>query len=697
MQHTTMFSNNQGPAIEVIDVNLIAQNFASWNFGFGEPYDRNTPQICIMAINEIQNQALRTKHPIRVGFFNIVSDNFFVNKLFEELIFVIINRVGYGVANQEWRSLDAAVVQTIQRTVKACASAMAGEDPDFMATMKEEDQRAVRENSEIWNYLTALAAGQVQFVPFDQMTMANGLTGVSGSTQSALEASRSLPAQGGGGFVENYNSITSSQYNNNGGQNTGRYGRRAEIMHGKLEGSLQSALKDSGAANKQTAPYQSRFSRQANSGGNNGAKNVASASTKSFSQAAAQRFDSDVTNFSKPMAEDNVVTNVEPVKKEELKTLFSVKFGEEDVEIIRSRPEGYSAWKPTRLQRFHPAWCTRTHTVLYFETRNGEVIAVLQILSAEQKEIAMNYDAHAIDPTKGKPAPTIAPKPVREEAKVMYAKATDITVNVTVSENYGMEEDISGALRSTRLKAEMSEKIPEAFVNMSVINTPIIYSSAEEAAADLKTIEQISTSKDFAEAAGYLAQVSDDLARELLNTILVKAVNNAMQNAMGVDVEIDNFIEDGPEIISALARTKSIGTFVAKKLADKQSDILLANVRIVAAAEFQNYVNASLAPAGEEQISEETTQRILLLQRNVCAAWVKYTDNELAIGMPAKGAAPIAADSLGGLFKVAEALFRDGVGKMTSSEQFLITKDGVRYNLHRGLLNTDCYLLTKAA
>ena len=126
MHRTGMFNRQvpTGPAVEVYDINAIQQQFQGWNFGVGQPYDQHTPQITLMTINEIQQQALKG-HPIRVGMFNIISENAFNNPSFQDLVYTIIMRLGHGMENGEWRNLDMAVSTCISRCVKSCASSMA--------------------------------------------------------------------------------------------------------------------------------------------------------------------------------------------------------------------------------------------------------------------------------------------------------------------------------------------------------------------------------------------------------------------------------------------------------------------------------------------------------------------------------------------------------------------------------------------
>jgi hypothetical protein len=686
MHQTNMFQRQaaqpQAANVDLYDINALAPQFQNWNFQVGAPYDQHTPQIALMTANEIQQQT-GSNHPIRIGMFNIISENGFNNASFQDLVYTIVMRVGHGITNGEWRNLDQAVGMVISRCVKSCASAMAAQDQEFMNTMTPANAAAVKENAEVWNYLMALAQGQAQYVSFNQMGSGQtGLSGVAASTQEALTAARNLSGSAGA-FVEsvpNHAGIASSRYNNNASATAGRYGRRAQSMIGKLEGSIQQALTESGAGvdNQQATGYQARMRRP-----------DATATPPAATIRAAAKFDSDVTDFSK---------SLEPViaptpAAEPTKPLFTVQIGDDVVQVVRERKEGISAWKSSRIQRFHPAWCKRTHTVRYFESKDGFVIAMLVELTESQKEIAMNYDAHAIDPSMGQPDASIPRKPVREEAKVMYTTAAKVDINIVVGKKFVMEEDTSGAIRSTRLSAEMSEDVPDAVVKMSIINSPIVYATSGDAGEDAIVIRAIAGSKDFAEAASYLSKIRSELVRAAINRNLVNAVNRATECELGVGVRISDFETDGPQIIGVLEKTQ--GALVGEKMRAHQSAILIANVCITPATELKQYADATLASEEQEELSEDLLNRVLFLQRNVCTVWVNYTNSELAIGVPAKGPAVLQADSLGAMHKIAQCVYSDAIGSMACSEQFIVTKDAVSYRLHRGLLNSLCFLISK--
>ncbi len=723
MHQSSMFAGRpqQAPVaapIEPYDLQAIAHHFAAWSFGLGAPWDQHTPQITIATIKEIQDRAMERGHPLRVGMFNIMSENGFDNAQFQDLVYVIIVRAAHGMANGEFRNISLAVNTCIQRCVKACGSALAAGDQEFMnTTFKPEDQKPVYENAEIWNYLVALAQGQVQFMPFSAMDNSTGGVGlVSGSLQDALSAARNLRGTTAGAFNEGGDyGITQSPHNNNASRSVGRYGRRAQKVMGKMEGSLQEALyeggfvAEEGAQQQATAAhpmgqapsYQSRMRRPAmrpNAAGSH----ITTPPANPQAAAAAQKFDSDVTDFSKSLEN---VTPAQPAKQPEETVMFDIQVGDQKRGVVKEVADGLKLWKPTSLQHFLPAYCTRTHQCRFFKLTSGEIVAILVPLSEQQKELAMDYDAHAIDPTKGKPDPEVPKRPVRPEAKVLYTDSKNVTINLKVAEKMSMEEDVSGAIRSAR-QAELAEEVPDAFTKKAIVNTSLVYATAEEAEEDLVTLKAIGASKTFEEAIEYMSRLKNPLARTQVDAGMVAAINRAMRCELGINIKISDFREDGPQIIGVVAEHH--GALMGEKLKTAQKYLLAANVIVKPADEVREFANQSLAgeltkeaplEEGETEVrvDESVIRRVLFLQRNVATVWVNFTDDELAVGkIPETMAATISPDSLGALYEIAKSVFVEVIGTQLSSEQFLVTKDGVVYGLHRGLINREAYLLSRS-
>lgn len=669
-----MYPNNSG--IQFYDPAQVATQFAQLNFGLGTPYDNLTTQVAQMTVSEIQNRA-NSGHPIRMGMFNIISQNAFNNGDFQYLLKVIILRTAYGAQAGEYQQLQVAFQDVIVRTVKACACGMASTDPAFVQSLPADDQTGVREGNDLWNYLCALADGQASFVAFSQMAMNNQFNNVNDATRNALEAARGIGSNVAGAFggQSSMNYDVGNANGNNANPNVGRYGRRLAAMQGTLEGSMQNAL--AGAAMPNLNPP-SRPAHQPR-----------------FSQAAVNKFDSDVTDFSKSINEpEQPVAAPTPAPAPVPETLFTIQLGEKMYQIVREHKDGgMSLWKPSVAQRFHPAWCKRTHTVRYFETNEGIIVVIAQELTEEQRNIAMDYKAHAVDPTKGQPEPNVPKAPVREEAKVLYSKEVQAKINVTVSEKITMVEDLNGSVRGARMTAEMSSPVPDVYVNKSAINVPLIYEFDTEAHDDKVVIAAIGASKTFAEAAKLMAQLNSPLARATIDKQLTHALNTACACELGVEVKITSFEEDGAAVIDVVE--DAFGALYGEALRQKQGQILYTNVIVNAANDIPAYAESLLGLDADNEEDAKRLDKILFLNYNVMSAWTKYTDDELAIGVPAQGAAQIQDNTYGALYKVAKSIFDHVSDTSAYVEFYLVTKDGVRYRLHRSLISKNCFLISK--
>ncbi len=516
---------------------------------------------------------------------------------------------------------------------------MAASDDEFMRELDKNEAAAVMDNAAIWNHLIAFTQGKAQYVPFNQLSTSNQFNSVAGATRNALEDARALSGSSAGAFEGSYDP-TVPRGGNNAGRSVGRYARRMEAMTGTLQGSLQASMKEQQLASQLgQAPYKSRLPE----------------SVRQFSNSNdIEKFDSDVTDFSKSLSTPVAAPAPAPARvKEEAKPIFTFQIGEKVHTAIREIKEGgINIWKPSETQRFHPAWCARTHTVRYFETTEGLVIVIAQELQENEKEIAMEYAAHAIDPTKGLPDVSIPRKPVREEAKVLYGKDVKSNINVVIADKTGMEEDISGCIRTARIAAEMSTPVPDAYIRKSIVTTPVVYD--DNCAAD------------------------DD-------KIVIAAI----------PVRIGSFEEDATDLIKVVEETQ--GALYGEILRTKQSVILLSNVSVASAMDMKAHANAVLTVDDQEELSEEKLKMILFLSYNVMSTWVKFTDDEMAIGVPDKGAAQIQENTYAALYEITKMVFDQVTEKDIFTEFHIVTKDNVRYRLHRSLINKNCFLISKQA
>lgn len=656
---------NAQPAIQTYNVNQVAQQFANWNYQLGQPYDNITGQIAAHVINEVQNTAVQTNHPIRIGAFNILSQNVFNNGDFNELLRVVMHRIAHGTVNREFNSINEVCTAVIPRVVKAGACAMANGDPEFMRSLQPNDAKAAAEQAQNWSYFVALANGQAPFNSFYNQVVSAQITPANNSTSQALVAARNL----GDSVVDNFRTggeyYASANNANNAGVGKGRYGRKMEAYQGAMQGSIQEAFAQAVQPGQQQAmpPINATFHTGAD---------------------AIEQFDNAVEKF------EQAIPAPEPVKP-----LFVIKRGGREINAIREIKTGEQPqWAPSLLQQWHPVANANTHYARYFETDIGAVFAVMHPYPKTNKDSDMDYEAHAIDPNKGHPNPTPKPAPVREEAKVLYAEKKDIALKIEVHTVKTMDEDINGSVRNVVLAANVGNKAADAHIRKSIVNAPVFYSEALDLDDDMVVVGHLLNAANFKTAAQLLSQIGNTQLRNAIDESLVKAINIMCTVELAIPARISNFVEDAGDLVSEVS--KALGDVYGNFITEEQSNILHNNVIVTRATDVEQYAQVALSVDGGEDLSPEKLKTIVFVQRNVSVAWVKFTDKELAMTLPAKGAGHIQEEYYPALYAIVKAVFDSVEKKDTVTDTRLITSDGVRYNLNRSLVGPDIYLISKA-
>lgn len=695
MHRTNMFGGGQPPAhnfqqqpqlqqFNPLDLQTIGMVVQNWHFGLGAPYDQMTPQLAMMAAQEIQNAVQQSnQHPVRMANFNFMSRANFDNPDFQDLVYVIVIRLGLGITNREFRDYNSAGQVVVPRCVKLNASFLATTDPEFLATLPEDAQQACKENAELWQYLVALTNNQAAYVSFEEMSQPQ-VQRVNNGLRDAMSAAAGLRGSVANGFVssEDYRGTTKTQYNNDGGVAQSRYSKRAEIMMGKVKGPMQEAMEtfqESLPVTPAMGSVRRPYTRPAQT-----AEEI-------------RKFDSNVTDFSRSLNDAALDdTPVAPVKPQ-APVIPSLVMNGEEVHFVREHPDGMTAWRRSERQWYHPAWCVRTHRCRYLESTKGEVIVVSQTLSQQEQEANMIYEAHAIDPSKGLPTEKALPSPVREEAKVLYADVTKVKLDIAIDTVFGQEDTVAAALAQTQITVNQKEKKPDAFVKNYLICAPFIYTSKEAALEDADILNQIYGAKSFIHAAELMGTLMNKQVFNVLNVTLAEEVTAVLRGELGVGVTIKDFADSAKDILSVVE--KKFGASIMEKLRTRERPLLRANSRVVWAAQDKDTIDYAESvygdPDSDKNLSTEVLEKLIFIQQNVSVTWVNYTEDELAIGWPDKGPAAIQSNSLGGLQHIAEKTFNDAVGSLDFAEHYIVTNDGAKIRLHRGLLSSTCYLLTK--
>lgn len=357
-----------------------------------------------------------------------------------------------------------------------------------------------------------------------------------------------------------------------------------------------------------------------------------------------------------------------------------------------SDEKGRQMWAPSELQRFHPIGCKRTADWGYVICQCGTVIFVKKNLSTEQIRKNMDYDAHGIDPTKGHAVTEETKKPVvKEEAAVLYTNDVSVGIKIVNMPNIIAMEDLNSAIRSVSQSAALSDDKPNVLTATSTVNTPVFYEEATEVDDDVVVINAIGTAPDFVKAISLMSEISNRQTFDMLNNLLTSGVKNAMVNELGIDVSFDGFYEDCAEMIAAVEH--EFGQLYAEKLKAMQANILMTYARASSGVAMSDYANSVLT-VGEDLLPDSKLAKILFFTHNVVVAWTTHTAEELEMTVLPGKVGEIKLEDFPALFRMAEAAIKSA-GTAVNSEFYFITRDGLRYRLHRSGFEAGQYLISQ--
>jgi len=174
---------------------------------------------------------------------------------------------------------------------------------------------------------------------------------------------------------------------------------------------------------------------------------------------------------------------------------------------------------------------------------------------------------------------------------------------------------------------------------------------------------------------------------EYLDKIFTKDLNNFLSRQLSLSVKIDSFIEDAASIGKYLEETYG---YTYKHAFTK----------------FENsYINSFLVRGIEELeagmfefISADNLEKddVIFINREVTVTHIDLTDYEMTFTLEGDEALMIKESEVPWLYKVAKSIFVDNKNISSATENYLITKDGVRYKIYFGLVANDCYLISRS-
>lgn len=693
-------------AQEPFNLRSIQQNFQI-QFGIAPDVDQVTPTIAMACAQEIQN-TLQSRHPLRIYMFNFLSVDGYLNNEFQGIVRSTVLRLVLALRNGEFPNLQQAVPAVIPACMKFAASYLASQEPAMIDYLDAETiSRVVPANAQLWLDICAMGEGTIPFQPLNAYANQQNNTAIA----SAIGRGQSLNANHGaartlgggvlGGDMGTSGAFATGVRNARGGNEgntvnpgsvtSNRFQKKLQELKGALPGAIQTAMNE--AANAQTTGGTRRSVDMLL-----GRRPQAQPVQATQHQTVAEEVLEEVFEHTNPV----VVVESAPAPTA---TPAFIYVGDDGIDygvIEEVAGINENMWRGSAAQRFHPAWCRRTHYIRYFRLQNNKLLAVPTKYSDEELEIAMNYGAHAVDPRLGKPDPRIAPAPVAEQAKVLYAEAKNISINVVRADNWAFEQTIESAMQSTLLDAESTMTHNDALSKNHLVNTPVVYPDVVSAHKDLETIGKISASTTFVEAAALLGELSSDVARDTLNQWLTKRLNRAISAEMGVtSIMFTNFIEDAGNVLpdlrqDATSDTSEVTELMVDTLAAMQGHLIRTTVTALSAAsdEMQNYVG-NLFIGTEEQV-EALASRTLFLQRGVTVTWVKFTSEEMSIGVPTNGSAVVAESVYASLHAIIKAVLKDAADDTVNNyENIVMTRDGKKFGIQVNAIAKQTMLISR--
>ncbi len=415
-------------------------------------------------------------------------------------------------------------------------------------------------------------------------------------------------------------------------------------------------------------------------------KNQQSAATKNFDEAVLD-FSADPTpvTFTQPTPE----THLE--KKAIIRTTMMNGIELRVVSILVDLTAKEAGWKPSKYQHYFPAWCRRTHELLFVVADDGDVIAVPTPFKPEDALKMFDYEAHGINPNMGKPAREADVIP-REEAQVLYsADPENVKINVQTSR---LAASAVAELHQVTLMESTPKFIKDKALQLNVI--PGItydylgYANETDAALAYDQLRSVRLKVTYASSAEKIRDISSPVLRKKIDKLFTERFNELLRDRLGIDGYIDSYIEEASGA-SEMIR-EEMGDLLADALVESQSEFIAETMDVVTAEEVPEVSN-NLCPSTDDDEVALFMKNSLFINSNHAVLTSRFTGDELAIGV-GENASQLDADCYPVLHKaISDALNNPEIKGVRYSTIILQSIDGAKFKILRSALNADIVLI----
>ena len=363
------------------------------------------------------------------------------------------------------------------------------------------------------------------------------------------------------------------------------------------------------------------------------------------------------------------------------------------VGILTDVTPAEAGWKPSKFQHYFPAWCRRTHELLYVIADSGEVVAVPTPYKPEKALEVFNYEAHAINIHTGHADRPVAELP-REEAQVLYS-ADPSNVKIHVDEARQASTTI-GELEQQGLMEAIPAFTKDKALQLSAM-PGVVYEyqgflSEEAATAAFDELREVCLKVTYDSSAKAIGEIKSPVLRKKIDALYTQRFNELLRERLGIAGSIDSYVDEAAEA-SEMVR-EHMGDLLADALITHQSEFIAETMNVVMAEEIED-VARNFCPVDdddEEGIKTFLRNTIFITSNHVIMN-SRFTGDELAIGT-GEHASQLDAECYPVLHKaIKDALEHDSIKSDRTFSYILQSVDGAKFRIYISALNDDIILI----
>ena len=350
-----------------------------------------------------------------------------------------------------------------------------------------------------------------------------------------------------------------------------------------------------------------------------------------------------------------------------------------------------AGWKPSKFQHYFPAWCRRTHELLYAIAESGEVVAVPTPYKPEEALKVFNYEAHAINIHSGNPERVVDTLP-REEAQVLYSPdPSNVKIHVDEARQASTTiGELEQQAQMESLPAFTKDKNLQLSVMPGIVYEYQGYLDEASATAAFEELREVRLKVTYDSSAKAIAAIKSPVLRKKINDLFTLRFNELLRERLGIAGSIESYIDEAADASEEIRA--EMGDLLADALISQQSEFIATAMDVVMAEEVDD-VARNFCPAEDEEGIKTFLRNTIFITTNHVVMNSRFTGDELAIGTGAY-ASQLDADSYPVLHKaIQDAMQHEMVKGVRNSTYTLQSVDGARFRIFVSALNPDIILI----